>query len=66
MRHYMKVSRVFAEPLRTPPDPLGVSHGQPSDIAHSLRRNLGKPGIDRLLVGFLCQVVLSPLLQEHT
>jgi hypothetical protein len=57
---------VFAAPLLTPPDFLGVSHGQPSEIAHSLRRNLGMSGIDRLLVSCLCQVVRSPLLQEHS
>jgi hypothetical protein len=34
--------------------------------AQPLRCNLGMSEIDRLLVGFLCQVVRSPLLQEHT
>jgi hypothetical protein len=49
-----------------PPGSLGGSHGQPSQIAHSLRRNLGMSGIDRLLVSLLCQVVLSPILEEYT
>src|SRR5215204_3076511 len=64
-RKRWRCASVFAAPLLTPPDSLGVFHGQPSEIAHSLRRNLGMSGIDRLLVGFLCQVVRSPLLQEH-
>src|SRR5215213_1508771 len=42
------------------------SHGQPSKIAHPLGRNLGMSGIYRLLVGFLCQVVLSAVLEEDT
>jgi hypothetical protein len=50
---------VFAEPLLAPPDSLGVSHGQPSELAQCLRCNLGMSGIDRLLVSLLCQVVLA-------
>jgi hypothetical protein len=52
--------------LLAPPDSLGESHGQPSEIADSLRCNLGMSGIDRLLVGFLCPIVLSAFLKEHT
>jgi hypothetical protein len=62
----MALRECFAEPLLTPPEALGGSHGQFSEIAHSLWCNLGMSGIDRLLVGFLCQVVCSPLLTEHT
>ena len=47
------------EPLLTPPDSLGVSPGQPSEIAQCLRCNLGMSGIDRLLVSLLCQLVLT-------
>src|SRR5215208_6801706 len=68
-RKRWRCASVFAEPLLAPPDALGESHGhhgQPSEIVHSLRCNLGMSEIDRLLVGFLCQVVRSPLLQEHT
>src|SRR5215208_5888607 len=64
-RKRWRCASVFAEPLLTPPDSLGVSHGQPSEIAHCLRRNLGMSRIDHPLVSFLCQVVRSPLLKEH-
>ena len=65
-RKRWRCASVFAEPLLTPPETLGGSNGQFSEIAHSLWCNLGMSGIDRLLVGFLCQVVCSPLLTEHT
>jgi hypothetical protein len=39
---------VFAAPFLTSPESLGVSHGQPSEIAHSLGCNLRMSGMDRL------------------
>jgi hypothetical protein len=65
-RKRLHSASVFAEQLLAPPDSLGESHGQPSEIAHSLRRNLGMSGVDRLLVSLLCPIVLFPLLKEHT
>jgi hypothetical protein len=65
-RKRWRCASVFAEPLLTPPDSLEESHGQPLEIAQSLRRNLGMSGVDRLLVGFHCQVVLSAFLKEYS
>jgi hypothetical protein len=65
-RKRWRSASIFAEPLLAPPDSLGESHGRPSEIAHSLRRNLGmSSGVDRPLVSFLCPIVFFPLLKEH-
>jgi hypothetical protein len=58
-RKRWRCASIFAAPLLTMPDSLRVSHGQPSEIAHCLRCNLGMSGIDRLLVSLLCHVVLA-------
>src|SRR5215204_3457566 len=65
-RKRWRCASIFAEPLLTSPESLGVSHGQPSEIAHCLRCNLGMFRVDRLLISFHCTSVLALPIKDKT